>query len=221
MESIHFTNPKDNGSLVFNQLQDERQDVCDAMLHRKPYATTPTKTQQPRLELMQSRLTQIDDALDRIASGLFGYCTTCGKTLEEERLNRDAAVSECATCEESEKESTTTNAGTADGLAISTRQPFDVIHVQTNHSSYRFLLIDPATGRSLVEGGKYFSEPTEATILGSSTRSAAFRSGWVGIGSRLELCAADLLISTSEVVAVQVERSITEQLLSEVSALHC
>lgn len=218
MESIQFTSPKNNGGLVWNHLQDERQNVCDAMLHRKQNSTKLPKAQQSRLELMQSRLTQIDDALDRLASGLFGYCTSCGKLLEEERLNCDAAITECATCEESEKEGATTTANTTDGLAISTRQPFDVVHVQTSHSSYRFLLIDPATGRSLVEGGKYFSEPTDATILGSSTRNAAFRSGWVGIGSRLELWAADQLISTSAVVSVRVERSITEQLLSEVSA---
>ena len=134
---------------------------------------------------------------------------------EEERLGRAAA-----TCQESENESALKTDNPTEGLAISTRQPFDIVHVQTNHSSYRFLLIDPATGRSLVEGGKYFSEPTEATILGSSTRNAAFRSGWVGIGSRLDLWAADRLVSTSAVASVQVERSIAEQLLSEVSTLH-
>jgi len=209
METIHFTNSKANGSLAWNQLQDERQELCDAMLS--------PKTQQSRLELMQSQLKQIDDALDRVASDSFGYCTKCGKPLDENLLDSDPAVSECAAC----KESTTTTSNDADGLSLSGRQPFDVIHVQTSHSSYRFLLIDPATGRSLVEGGKYFSEPTEATILGSSTRNAAFRSGWVGIGSRLELWAADQLISTSAVSSVQVERSIAEQLCSEVSGQYC
>ncbi len=220
MERVHFSNPNAAGCLLWYQLHEEREALCESMLHTDLDSIAPPKTQQSRLELMQSRLTRIDNALDRISSGSIEYCATCGRRLEDERLDRGAANSECATCEQSENESALKNGSTTEGLAIATRQPFDVVHVQTNHSSYRFLLIDPATGRSLVEGGKYFLEPTEATILGSSTRNAAFRSGWVGIGSRLELWAADHLISTSAVASVQVERSMTEQLLSEVIALH-
>jgi hypothetical protein len=214
MESIQLTSPTANGGLLWNQLQDERQEICAGMLHGK---TPPDKSQQSCIELMQSRLTQIDDTLDRLSSGLFGYCKTCGTALDEQRPEFDVTVSECAMCESVKRE--TEESDGFDGMAISTRQPFDVIHVQTSHSSYRFLLIDPGTGRSLVEGGKFFSEPTEATILGSSTRSAAFRSGWIGVGFRLELWAADQLISTSAVLSVRVERSITEQIHSEVNAL--
>lgn len=218
MERVHFTNPNAAGCLLWYQLHEEREDLCEAILHTNLGSITPSKTQQSRLELMQSRLTRIDNTLDRISSGSIGYCATCGRRLEEERLDRGTAISECLTCEEHESALKTGN--TTEGLAISKRQPFDVVHVQTNHSSYHFLLIDPATGRSLVDGGQYFSEPTEVTILGSSTRNAAFRSGWVGIGSRLELWAGDRLFSTSAVASVQVERSMAEQLLSEVSALH-
>ena len=220
MERVHFTNPNAAGCELWYHLREEREDLCEAMLHADLDSNRPPKTQQSRLELMQSRLARIDNALDRISSGSIGYCAACGRRLEEERLDAGAEISECATCEESENESALQTRSATEGLAISTRQPFDVVHVQTNHSNYRFLLIDPATGRSLVEGGKYFSEPTEAIILGSSTRNAAFRSGWVGIGSRLELWAADRLVSTSAVASVQVERSMAEQLLSEVSALH-
>ena len=220
MERVDFSNPNAADCLLWYQLHDEREDLCEAMLHTDVDSIRPPKTQQSRLELMQSRLIRIDNALDRISSGSIGYCAACGRWLEEERLEGAAAISECATCEESKNESAQQSGNTTEGVAISTRQPFDVVHVQTNHSSYRFLLIDPATGRSLVEGGKYFSEPTEATILGSSTRNAAFRSGWVGIGSRLELWVQDRMVSTSAVASVQVERSMAEQLLSEVSALH-
>jgi len=216
MERVQSMSTSVNSGLIWNKLQEDRQDVCEAMLRTSP-GTTP-QMQESRLEVMQSRLNQIDDALDRVASGLFGFCRDCGAGLDETQIEFDAALSQCAACEQVNGHS---NAELADGLAISTRQPFDVIHVQTSHSSYRFLLIDPATGRSLVEGGKYFSEPTEAVILGSSTRNAAFRSGWIGIGSRLELWGVDQLISTSAVTSVQVERSITEQIRSEVSASYC
>jgi len=220
MERVHFGDTKAAGCLLWYQLHEERDRLCEAMLHTDLDSMTSPKTQQSRLELMQSRLIRIDDALDRISSGWIGYCVTCGRRLEKEGLDSGPAIAECATCEESENESALQAGNTTEGLSISTRQLFDIVHVQTNHSSYRFLLIDPATGRSLVEGGKYFSEPTEATILGSSTRNAAFRSGWVGIGSRLELWAADRLVSTSAVASVQVECSMAEELLSEVSTLH-
>jgi RNA polymerase-binding transcription factor DksA len=220
MERVHFSNPNAAGCLLWYQLHEEREVLCESMLHKDLDSITPIKTQQSCLELMQSRLTRIDNALDRISSGSIGYCSTCGRRLEEDRLDRGAPILECATCEESENESALKPGNTTEGLAISTRQPFEVVPIQTNHSSYRFLLIDPATGRSLVEGGKYFSEPTEATILGCSTRNTAFRSGWVIVGSRLELWAADRLVSTSAIASVQVERSMAEHLLSEVSALH-
>ena len=203
--------------MVWNQLQDERQQVCNQMINSRP----TLKSQQSRLELMQSRLGEIDDALDRVASGWFGYCQSCGSELDEARLKIDPAVRECSACEELKRASKADSTiDSADGLAVSTCQAFDVLHVETNHSSYRFLLIDPASGRSLVEGGKFFSEPTEATILGSSTRNAAFRSGWIGIGFRLEMWAGDQLISTSAVSAVRVEHSIADALRSEVSSLH-
>jgi RNA polymerase-binding transcription factor DksA len=220
MEGVHFGDTKAAGCLLWYQLHEERERLCEAMLHTDLDSITSPKTQQSRLELMQSRLIRIDNALDRISSGWIRYCVTCGRRLEKEGLDSGLAIAECATCEDSENESALQAGNTTEGLSISTRQPFDIVHVQTNHSSYRFLLIDPATGRSLVEGGRYFSEPTDATILGSSTRNAAFRSGWVGIGSRLELWAADRLVRTSAVASVQVERSMAEQLLSEVSALH-
>ena len=223
MEHTQMTEALANNGMVWNQLQDDRQELCQQMINSSASHRASTKAQQSGLELMQSRLNEIDDALDRVASGFFGYCKSCGKELEEARLKFDAALTECSACEQIRKgasQSELTNES-ADGLAISTCQPFDVIHVETNHSSYRFLLIDPSTGRSLVEGGKFFSEPTEATIIGSSTRNAAFRSGWIGIGFRLEMWAADQLVSTSAVLSVSVEHSMPTAVGSDVSAAYC
>jgi RNA polymerase-binding transcription factor DksA len=223
MEDIHLMGALVNSGMVWNQLQDEREEVCQQMINSSMNSGTALKSQRSRLELMQSRLIEIDDALDRLASGVFGYCKSCGNELDEARLESNASVAECSACEQVKKQASKTDVtnGSADGLAISTCHAFDVIHIQTSHSSYRVLLIDPSSGRSLVEGGKFFTEPTEGTILGSSTRNAAFRSGWIGIGFRLEMWAADQLISTSAVSSVRVERLISEELRSEVSALYC
>jgi RNA polymerase-binding transcription factor DksA len=213
MKGVEFMSTSVNTGLIWNRLKEERQDLCEAMLR------VSCQTEKRRLDLMQSRLNQIDDTLDRVASGVFGFCRDCGVVLDETQIESDATLSRCGACEQVNGCSNADDL--TDGMAISTRQPFDVIQVQTSHSSYRFLLIDPVTGRSLVEGGKYFSEPTEAIILGSSTRNAAFRSGWIGIGARLELWAVEQLISTSAVASVQVQRSIAEEVRSEVSAVYC
>ena len=42
--------------------------------------------------------------------------------------------------------------------------PFDTILLRTHNSEYRILLLDPKTGRALVEGGEYLVEPSEALL---------------------------------------------------------
>jgi RNA polymerase-binding transcription factor DksA len=44
------------------------------------------------------RLHQIDEAIDRIIQGLYGYCSRCGNKLSADRLQKDAAITRCAAC---------------------------------------------------------------------------------------------------------------------------
>lgn len=39
-----------------------------------------------RLEMLDARLAQIDDAFDRLKQGTFGVCTVCAQTIPDERL---------------------------------------------------------------------------------------------------------------------------------------
>ena len=41
---------------------------------------------------------RIDNALERIADGEFGYCITCGEDIETKRLDHDAAAPTCIAC---------------------------------------------------------------------------------------------------------------------------
>ncbi len=43
-------------------------------------------------------LKRIDAALERITSGDFGYCLTCGEPVELKRLELDPAAAQCAEC---------------------------------------------------------------------------------------------------------------------------
>ena len=47
------------------------------------------------------------------------------------------------------------------GVELSTLSPFDTIAVRTVNSDYRIFLLDPETGRALLEGGGQITEPVE------------------------------------------------------------
>jgi RNA polymerase-binding transcription factor DksA len=231
--SIHLTAIPIRGheGNIWNRLHSEREDICEAMAMvstREARKTVEFKRSKlsdanianSRRQLMESRLRKVDDALDRLMSGSFGHCTKCGKSMDESKLDLDPAMAYCTDCwvqevagtssiecTEDKANSIYNDQDLAEGIALETQRPYDTICIQTNNSDYRILVLDPKSGRSLVQGGRYFSEPIEATVLGSSTRSSAFRAGWIGVGFRLEVWADDKLFSTSAVRAIQVEHS--------------
>lgn len=83
----------------------------------------------------------------------------------------------------------------------------DTICVRTRNNSYRLCLLDPETGRALVEGGRFFPEPVEAMVHGA-TFGGYLKVGWIGVGLRLEICANGQPIITSPVQSLSVEREI-------------
>ena len=46
----------------------------------------------------QRRLHQIDAALERIHSGEYGFCVSCGADMDAKRLQSDPAAASCITC---------------------------------------------------------------------------------------------------------------------------
>ena len=181
-------------------------------------------------ELLQARLRKIDDALDRLISGSYGHCVECGRALEDAKLRLDPAMAFCVDCwqrlqsqnraatfisEEFEAGKTTTresmnnlleNSSSLPGVALETLRRGDTVQVQTANSRYRIFLLDPRTGRALVEGGRYFVEPVEALIRGSSIQGSMLGRGWIGIGLRIEMWVEGKLASTSPVKSIHVQR---------------
>ena len=45
-------------------------------------------------------LQSIEDALDRLESGAFGYCQACGEPISLARLCNNPTISRCGDCEE-------------------------------------------------------------------------------------------------------------------------
>ncbi|HKR61067.1 MAG TPA: hypothetical protein VJS64_15210 [Pyrinomonadaceae bacterium] len=214
-----------SGGQIWNRLHSEREDVCEAII-KEPlagFAPGQDATANWHLGLLQARLRKVDDALDRLMSGSFGDCCKCGRWIEDTKLAFDPAVAFCVECWEREQRQLNTGplsktqsvarkeaisscerneAGDGD-LALDSLSRFDTIFVRTRNSEYRVLVLDPHTGRSLVEGG-HFVEPLDATIFGS-IRNGDFRCGLIGIGDRMEMWVNDQQVSTSPVQSFRVE----------------
>jgi hypothetical protein len=102
-------------------------------------------------------------------------------------------------------EDLTENGCLPQGLELATLLQFDTIIVRTNNSEYRIFLLDPLTGRALLEGGRQLAGPVEVMVLGSSFGDTLPRAGWIGVGLRMEVCSNDGYIRTSLVQSLSVE----------------
>jgi len=98
---------------------------------------------------------------------------------------------------------------------------FDTILLQTQNSEYRILVLDPKTGRALVEGGAHFVEPGEALLMGSALPGSDFKSGMICAGCRLEIWADDKVFLTSPIKSLGVKHNpCAESAQSMAAALH-
>jgi hypothetical protein len=78
---------------VWYDLRAERERICEALLSRTPLGLEG---------VFQARLRLIDNALDRLMSGSYGECVTCGRWIEDPRLREDPTFSLCVACEHEE-----------------------------------------------------------------------------------------------------------------------
>ena len=92
-----------------------------------------------------------------------------------------------------------------EGVTLGTLEAYDTIHAQTRNSEYKIFLLDPKSGRALVEGGKYLKEPVEATVSGSTFGGCMLKMGWLGVGLRIEMNVNGQRLETSPVQGLRVE----------------
>jgi len=195
------------GGFIWNRLHGEREDIRAALLK----ADEPSANE--RRELLQSRLRKLDDALDRLMSGSYGHCSSCGRPIEDKKLDMDPAWALCRKCSGSELEMSS-----GYDVWVEDLKAFDTLVVQTHNSAYRMLLLDPQNGRALVEGGSFFTEPTEALIVGSAVPGSKLNGGAVCIGGRLEMWVDERVFLTSPVKSVHVKAGAAAVSVEDISA---
>lgn len=214
-----------NKGSIWHRLHGEREEICAALL-KQSNATSQECQQQ---KLFQARLRKIDDALDRLMSGSYGICSNCGHSIENSTLEVDPAWALCLDCWNREssagragrKENETHDDGLHSKVILETLNSFDTILLHTHNNDYRILLLDPGTGRALVEGGTYLLEPSEGLVKGSALPGSVFNGGAICVGGRLEMWVNDQAILTSPIKSIETKHNAAAESLESISeALH-
>jgi hypothetical protein len=91
-----------------------------------------------------------------------------------------------------------------EGVALETLGAFDTIYVRTMYSDYQIFLLDPETGRALIQGGKYLAEPAEGMVCGSTFGGCMLKLRWLGVGLRMELNVNGQRLVTSAIQSLRV-----------------
>lgn len=203
------------GGFIWNRLHGEREEICQSLL--KDHGVVADE----RREWLHARLRRVDDALDRLMSGAYGNCSKCGHAIDQSRLDIDPAMALCRDCWNGAPLKPTSEMMSSDDVILDNLEPFDTILLQTHNSDYRILLLDPKTGRALVEGGAYIVEPTEALVRGSSVVGEPFKGGAISVGSRLEMWVGERAFLTSPVKTFFVKHNGDPESMQAISdALH-
>lgn len=87
----------------------------------------------------------------------------------------------------------------------------DLIHIQTQNSEYRVLLLDPIELRVRVQGGNFFAEPTEAIIRGATVGGSMLKMGWISVGLQIELVYYSARDRTQSLVTSPVKNLLLER----------
>jgi hypothetical protein len=92
-----------------------------------------------------------------------------------------------------------------EGVVLRSLAPFDTVCARTVNTNYYIFILEPETGKALVQGGRYFEEPIEATVSGSTFGGCMLKMGWLGIGFRIEFYSGGQRIVTSPVQTIRIE----------------
>ena len=94
----------------------------------------------------------------------------------------------------------------ADGIHLADVEPLATLFVRTENSVYQITVVQPQHRHVLVQGGRFFPQPTRASLSGSTFGGSCLKLAWVGIGFRMEFHYAGEWIVTSRVRSIQVGR---------------
>ena len=92
----------------------------------------------------------------------------------------------------------------ADGVQLDTLAHTQRLVVRTYQQAYEIFVLNGATGKVLVRGGRFFQEFTEATITGSSLGGAFLKQFGVYVGLRLEFNAGGETLLTAPIFSISI-----------------
>jgi hypothetical protein len=156
----------------------------------------------------------------------YGICSNCGRTIEDTVLDLDPTKELCAGCWDrqintsrlSRHENKPGDGDSGSKVILAKLNSYDTILLRTLNSDYRILLLDPRTGRSLIEGGSLLVEPSEALVRGSALPGAPFEGGAIDVGCRLELWVNEQVFLTSPIKSIEVKHNAPPESLQNISA---
>lgn len=90
------------------------------------------------------------------------------------------------------------------GIEIAGLPALTKLNVQTHNSTYQIILLDTNDSRALVQGGRFFTQPSEAYLCGSSYGGTLLKMAWIGFGMRMEIMSDGRRIVTSPVASAEI-----------------
>lgn len=74
------------------------RDLSDLLDHQDPSADLDTQTTLILVQRAEDHLREVEQALDRVAAGSYGFCLGCGGGIPLERLRALPAAAHCVEC---------------------------------------------------------------------------------------------------------------------------
>ncbi len=91
------------------------------------------------------------------------------------------------------------------GIDITQLDPLTRLLVQTQNTCYQLTLLDPGNSKIMIQGGRFFVDPTEASLCGASFGGSFLKSRWIGVMMRMEVNSGGRNIVTSPVCSVETQ----------------
>jgi hypothetical protein len=89
------------------------------------------------------------------------------------------------------------------GVEIAGLPALTRLDVQTHNTHYQIILLDPNESTAVVQGGRFFTHPSEVYLCGSSYGGTLLKMAWIGYGMRMEIMSEGRRIVTSPVVSIE------------------
>ena len=91
-----------------------------------------------------------------------------------------------------------------DGLQLDRLRELDELSVRTRNNVYRIVAVVPLRGEVVVQGGRFFPEPTRARLAGCSLGGAFLKQRGIYVGFRMEIQIGLETIVTSDVLSIEI-----------------